>query len=62
MSDRDDRSYLEFRARKERSMAALSRDSAVALAHLRLAEAYDQRLRETGTAAVAQTVLASSAA
>jgi len=44
MPDRDDRTYFESRARRERAIAATCEDNAVALAHLRMADAYERRL------------------
>jgi hypothetical protein len=40
----EDRDYFEHRARQERRLAIQCEDNAAALAHLRMAEAYDQRV------------------
>ena len=39
-----DYQYYSRRAREERHMAGVSEDNAVALAHFRMADAYDQRV------------------
>lgn len=43
---REERAYLEARAKTERRMAALATDPAVAEVHLELAAAYERRLRD----------------
>lgn len=41
-----DREYYRRRARNERHKASICEDNAVALAHFRLADAYDQRVQD----------------
>ncbi|CAN5748872.1 hypothetical protein BH11PSE6_BH11PSE6_25870 [soil metagenome] len=43
MSSHDDRSYLLKRAREERARADASHDTAVAMAHVAMAEEYERR-------------------
>jgi hypothetical protein len=49
MPDRDDRSYYRTRARQERALALACEDNAAAVAHLNLAEAYEQRAMHSDT-------------
>ena len=44
MTDRDDRTYFEVRARQERAIGSTCEDNAVALAHLRMANEYERRI------------------
>jgi hypothetical protein len=46
MNNRDDESYYRMRAQREREIAVNCEDNAVALAHLKLADAYEQRLQQ----------------
>ena len=46
MPAQDDREYFLRRAREEREIANGSEDNSVALAHLRMADAYEYRARE----------------
>jgi hypothetical protein len=46
MPAQDDREYFLRRAREEREIANGSEDNSVALAHLRMADAYECRARE----------------
>jgi hypothetical protein len=49
----NDTVYFTARARKERRMASVAEDNAVALAHLMMADAYDRRLAEMPARVVA---------
>lgn len=42
----DDASYYQKRAQQERKRAAICEDNTVALAHLRMADEYELRVRE----------------
>jgi len=53
MTLRDDASYFRRRAQREREIANICENNAVALAHLRMAEEYERRLRPRETAPVA---------
>jgi len=46
MRNRDDRSYFESRARRERALAATCENNRAALAHLLMADAYEQAIAE----------------
>lgn len=46
MSDHEERTYFLKRARQERDRADASEDNATALAHRRMADAYEARTRE----------------
>ncbi len=45
MPSPDDRSYFQRRARAELAIASICEDNAAALAHLRLADEYERRVR-----------------
>jgi hypothetical protein len=44
----DDRSYFQRRARAELAIASTCEDNAAALAHFRLADEYERRIRAMG--------------
>lgn len=44
----EERSYCTRRAREERQKAAICEDNSAALVHLKLAEEYERRVRDTG--------------
>lgn len=55
MMDRNkDREYYRKRARDERQKATVCEDNAVALAHFRMADAYEERVRDIEGRAVAE--------
>ena len=54
----DDASYYRERARQERERAATCEDNAVALAHLKMAEAYDKRVEMIERPATARSPVA----
>ncbi|SFJ06308.1 hypothetical protein SAMN03159338_0699 [Sphingomonas sp. NFR04] len=45
MPSPDDRSYFQRRARAELAIASICEDNAAALAHFRLADEYERRVR-----------------
>lgn len=51
----EDREYFTLRAAQERTIASACRDSAVALAHIRMAEEYDRRAQRAAERIAAET-------
>ncbi|HVJ02526.1 MAG TPA: hypothetical protein VM662_10105 [Sphingomonas sp.] len=45
-NDQDDRAYFAQRAREERERANVCEDNAVALVHIKMADAYDRRAEQ----------------
>ena len=45
MQDMDNRAYYERRAKEERDRANQQEDNSAALAHLKMADAYEQRIQ-----------------